>query len=120
MAKLVVDGSMLSCSFGMTPSKLKATPCTLKVDGKAAATVMDCMPNVHIAAFGTCSCPSNPIVIAAQGVPQPCMPPGFTPWISASKFVNVNGHAALTTNSKTTCIYGGQITIKSASSMSVE
>lgn len=119
MTRLVVDGAKLSCSFGTTPSSLNVIPNSMKVEGKCAATQTDYMPNMNIRPFGMCTCPANPAVVAAQGVPQPCMPPSFTPWMSVSSSLKVDGRAVVTKNSKTSCIYGGQISIITASSVEV-
>ena len=67
MAKQVVMGAMLKCSFGIAQSSLivipKGTPTI--IEGKLAATIMDFAPIANIPPFGMCSSPANPAVIAA-------------------------------------------------------
>ena len=81
MAVLVVDGAIVTCTFGAVPSALAALPANpTRGSNSAAATIMDFAPMVNIQPFGICSSPANPQVIAATSAaagvftPQPCIP----------------------------------------------
>ncbi|MBR8828186.1 MAG: DUF4280 domain-containing protein [Gomphosphaeria aponina SAG 52.96 = DSM 107014] len=119
MAKQVVMGAMLKCSFGLTPSSLivipKGTPHI--VENKLAANIMDHIPITNILPFGMCNTPTNPAVAsataAAMGVltPMPCVPVIPAPWIPGSPTVTINNFLALNDTSKCMCTWGGVITI---------
>ncbi|BAY66424.1 hypothetical protein NIES22_65630 [Calothrix brevissima NIES-22] len=119
MAKLVVMGAMLKCSFGMTPSSLivipKGTPTI--IEGKPAATIADFAPIVNIPPFGMCTSPANPTVItataAAGGVPtpMPCIPVIPAPWIPGTPTFSIHTPPALNDTCKCFCTWGGVIQI---------
>lgn len=119
MAKQVVMGAMLKCSFGLTPSSLivipKGTPHI--VENKLAATIMDYAPIVNIPPFGMCTSPANPTVIAATAAafgvptPMPCIPVIPAPWVPGSPTVTINNFPALNDTSKCMCTWGGVINI---------
>jgi Domain of unknown function (DUF4280) len=112
MAKLVVMGAMLRCSFGISPSSLivipKGTPTIIQ--GKLAATIMDYAPIVNIPPFGMCTSPTNPAVIAAR-VPQPCVPVIPAPWTPGTPLLSIQFPQALNNNCKCSCTWGGIIQI---------
>ena len=119
MAKLVVMGAMLKCSFGMTPSSLivipKGTPTI--IEGKPAATIMDFAPMANIPPFGMCKSPATPTVItataAAGGVltPMPCVPVIPAPWVPGTPTFLIHTPPALNDNCKCLCTWGGVIEI---------
>jgi hypothetical protein len=114
---LVVQGAMMSCSFGAAPATLNVLPEKLIMCGTPAANIMDHKPNVNIAPFGMCNSMANPQVAsataAAQGVltPQPCIPVTTAPWAPGSPLVLVKGQPALNNSSKCMCNWGGVIQI---------
>lgn len=119
MAKLVVMGAMLKCSFGIAPSSLivipKGTPTI--IEGKPAATTADFAPIVNIPPFGMCNSPANPTVItataAAGGVPtpMPCIPVIPAPWVPGTPIFSIQTPPALNDNCKCFCTWGGVIQI---------
>lgn len=119
MAKLVCSGAGTFCSFGTTPGALSVPRCVATTPAMPAAKVTDTVPYLNISPFGMCSSLSNPAVAsataAAFGVltPMPCTPLPIAPWAPGSTAVRVTGLRVLTQNSKTTCAYGGVITLTS-------
>ena len=76
MAKKVVTGAMVQCSFVAALSALIVLPTNrVMAEGGPAANIMDHKPVVNIPTFGMCTAPTNPAVIAAMsaalGVPTP-------------------------------------------------
>lgn len=118
MPKLVVSGAMLKCSEGLAPATLTILPKNGASSGEIpAATVMDHVPMLNIAAFGMCKTQANPQVAAAtaaaNGVlsPQPCTPVVSAPWSPGSSAVTVQGLKALTDDSSCQCAWTGRIEI---------
>ncbi len=125
MPDLVVNGALITCSFGTTPGSLTVVRPTSQGGSQALATIMDSAPNVNIAPFGMCTTLSNPQVAAAtsaaQGVltPQPCIPMTAAPWTPGSSTVTVGGTPALTSSSTCMCTWGGSISITQAGQATV-
>ena len=118
MGQLVVNGAMMTCSFGVAPGTLSVLPAgRVQSSNQPAATIMDFKPNVNIAPFGMCMSPSNTQVAAAtaaaMGVltPQPCVPMTVSPWTPGSPTVSIGGQPALTNSSTCNCMWAGVITI---------
>ena len=118
MAKQVVMGAMMQCSFGVAPASLVVLPANrVMVNNQPAANIMDHKPIVNIPTFGMCNAPSNPAVIAttaaALGVPTPapCVPVTTTPWAAGSPTVLIGNMPALNDTSKCMCTWGGVISI---------
>jgi hypothetical protein len=114
----VVNGALLSCSFGMTPSSLVVLPTSLvQIDGQPAATTMDHIPMVNIQPFGMCTSLANPTVAsataAALGVltPMPCIPATASPWVPGAPMTQIANQFALTSGSQCMCNWGGVIQI---------
>ena len=118
MGNLVVNGAMLTCSFGAAPSSLMVLPAN-KVMGcnVPAANIMDNVPMTNIMPFGVCQSLANPAVAsataAALGVltPQPCVPATAAPWAPGCPTVLIANMPALTDSSKCMCSFGGVISI---------
>lgn len=107
MAKQVVMGAMMQCSFGVAPPSLIVLPVNrVMVENKPAANIMDFKPAVNIPPFGMCSAPANPAFIAATsaalGVPTPvpCMPVTISPWAPGAPTVMIANMPALNDMSK--------------------
>ena len=120
MAILVVDGAVLTCSFGASPSSLAASPASPAHGGSvSAATIMDFAPMANIKPFGICSSPTNPQVIAATAAalgvftPQPCIPATVSPWIPGSPAVTIAGQPALDSACTCNCLWAGAVSIVS-------
>ncbi len=118
MAKQVVMGAMIQCSFGAAPSVLVVLPTNrVLVGNMPAANIMDHVPVVNIPTFGMCTTQSNPAVAAAtaaaSGVatPAPCVPVTVTPWAPGSPAVPIGNMPALNDTSKCMCTWGGEISI---------
>ncbi len=115
MKPLVIQGTLLKCSFGNMPTPLMVLP-DKKVNSMLPAAVeSDHIPFVNILPFGMCSNPANPMVAAAtaaaMGVltPMPCIPCTAQGWTGASEKVRIKGKKALHMDSKLQCLYGGSI-----------
>jgi hypothetical protein len=117
MGMLVVQGAMMTCSFGAAPATLNVLPDKMVMSTTPAANIMDHKPNVNIMPFGMCMSMANPQVAsataAAQGVltPQPCIPVTTAPWAPGSPMVLIKNQPALNETSKCMCNWGGVITI---------
>ncbi|MDC0535427.1 DUF4280 domain-containing protein [Francisellaceae bacterium] len=113
MSKNVVNNAMCKCIFGLAPSPLgiMQMPKPIGVNNNQLATANDHVPITNIRPFGLCSSPSNPTVIAALGVPQPCIPVTAAPWVNPSAKVKQSNVPVLTQNSKLLCAWGGLISI---------
>ena len=127
MPKLVVQGAMLQCSMGTSPSSLSILPANqVAGDSNAAANIQDIKPMVNIAAFGMCQSPANPQVAAAtaaaMGVltPQPCIPMTTAPWTPGSQTVTIGGQPALNDSCMCTCQWGGQIQVQNPGQTTTE
>lgn len=118
MARLVVDGAILTCSFGTTPAALGVLPAKrMWSSNRPAATILDHQPQVNIRPFGMCMTPSNPQVAAATAAalgvltPQPCLPVTAAPWVTGSPTVSLMEAPLLNETSTCLCAWGGQITV---------
>ena len=112
----VVNGAMMTCTFGMAPSSLIVLPVrTKQIGNMPRANIMDFAPMVNIMPFGMCNTLSNPTVAsataAAMGVltPMPCIPAVTAPWMPGSPQSMIQGQPALTNTSKCICMWGGSI-----------
>lgn len=117
MKPVVVQGTLLKCSFGSMPAPIMVLP-DKKVNAVLPAAVKsDHVPLVNILPFGMCSNPANPMVIAATaaalGVPTsaPCIPCTLQEWGGVCGTVKICGREAIHTDSKLCCLYGGEIRI---------
>jgi len=118
MAKQVVMGAMMQCSFGVAPSSLIVLPVNrVVVENMPAANIMDFKPVVNIPPFGMCNAPTNPAVIAATSAalgvptPAPCVPVTTAPWAPGSLTVMIGNQLALNNMSKCMCAWAGVISI---------
>lgn len=126
MSTPVVNGSAITCTFGMAPSTLIVTPenSTL-ASNQPAATVMDNVPFKNIPPFGLCTSLANPITAAqtaaALGVltPGPCTPVIPGPWAPGAPTVMIGNKPALTNTSMCNCIYGGVIQVAMSPAVTV-
>jgi hypothetical protein len=110
-----VTGALMTCSFGMAPSTLSASPGTVLVEGKPAATITDIAPVSNIPPFGMCRSLSNPTVAAATSAalgvltPMPCIPVITGPWQPGAAKTLVGGKPALVSGSTCICAWGGSV-----------
>lgn len=110
-----VTGALMTCSFGLAPSSLVATPGTVVIEGKPAATVMDIAPVSNIPPFGMCQSLANPTVAAATSAalgvltPMPCVPAVTAPWQPGAPKTLVGGKPALVSGSTCICAWGGSV-----------
>lgn len=118
MARLVVDGATLKCSFGSMPSTLGVLPANRRwSSNRPAANILDHVPQVNIRPFGMCSTPSNPQVATATAAalgaltPQPCLPVTAAPWTPGSPTVSLVVSPLLNDTSTCACGWGGQISV---------
>jgi len=120
MPMQVVNGAVLTCSFGAAPSNLAVLPLNRVQTGyQLAANIQDHVPMTIHHAVWMCACPSNPQVAAATtaalGVltPQPCIPVTPAPWAPGSATVELGNQPALDDVSTLSCTWGGVISITS-------
>ena len=123
MANPVVNLSMCTCSFGMTPCPLPATSQqTVIVSNMPQCTIMD----NHPPTFGMCSSMANPTVAAATAAaygvltPMPCAPVIAAPWVPGAPTVLVCGKPLLNNTSKLLCNWGGVIQVSFTPAMTVQ
>lgn len=108
MALAVVKGAQLKCAVGTAPAALKVSSQDIvTIEGKAVATIQDCMPKSNVPPFGTC----QTLTAAAMGVAQPCNMIPAGPWTPGSTIRTVLNLPVLTKNCKLMCGVGGVITI---------
>jgi hypothetical protein len=123
MDNLVCEGATLRCSgspTGMTTLKVTSQH-VFQINKLKVATMNDFMPHVNIPSFGMCHSPTNPMVQAAQGAPQPCVPNIFKPWSPTSSAVSTNQIlSAIQKSSCTSCMWAGVIRIEDANNRIVE
>lgn len=127
MAKQVVMGAILQCSFGGGPMSLIVLPTNrVFVRNMPAANIMDHQPFVNIPSFGMCSSPQNPAVAAAtaaaSGVltPVACLPVTTAPWTPGSPTVLIGNFPALNDTSTCICSFGGCISIINPGQMTTD
>lgn len=111
MAKQVVTGALLNCSFGAAPSIFNATVRPVTSSYMTCGTIMDNIPMTNIMPFGLCTAPTNPAVQAAGGAPVPCIPVTVAPWVPGSPTHMIHGTPALNDMCKLMCMWAGVITV---------
>jgi hypothetical protein len=121
MAQNVVNGAMIRCSFGTTPSSLTVLPANrVAIGDQPAANIQDRVPMVNVMPFGMCTTVTNPQVAAATAAalgtltPQPCIPATNAPWAPGSPAVKSGGQPVLQSNCQLRCQWGGVITVSNA------
>jgi hypothetical protein len=121
MPKCGCNTSKIQCSFGTSGEKpINILPLTFtKTEKKDLGVTMNFVPFMNIPNFGNCTSPANPMVIAALGVPQPCIPVPVMPWAPGSKKVKVTKMPELTDDSKTMCAWAGVIQMTKSAENSV-
>lgn len=123
MGQIITSGSMMTCSFGMSPCPFQAISASTVLSKTPVGTIQD-TSLASIATFGMCSSLSNPSVSAATtaalGVltPMPCLPLISGSWFPPQKIL-VKGSPILTSDSKCICAYGGNISFISSIQMNV-
>lgn len=116
MSLVVVNGALLQCSMGSAPSTLNVLQSPVIIEGKYAATVMDCESMANIPPLGMCTSPANPAVFSATAaasgvlVPMPCIPTPSAGWMCGPAPLLCK-MPALTSDGKLMCAYGGCIQI---------
>lgn len=125
MPNQVVNGAVLTCSFGMAPSTLQVLPVNrVQSSNQYAATIQDHVPNVNIMPFGMCMSIANPQVAAATAAalgvftPQPCIPMTTTPWVPGALTVQIANQPALDNVSQCMCMWLGVVTVTSPGQVS--
>lgn len=126
MAENIVNGAMITCSFGAAPASMIVVPKNMvNAGGQPAANIMDHQPMANIPMFGMCSAPANPAVIAATAAklgvftPVPCVPATVSPWVPGSPTVMVGGMPALQSSCQLMCMWAGVITVSQPGQMTV-
>ena len=106
MAKAVTEGAVTYCIFGSRPSTL-VVPIghNIQLNGVNRANISDRIPIENILPFGMCSSPFNPAVIAALGVPQPCLPLTPCKWYPGDKNIILDKKPGLDNTCLNCCIW---------------
>jgi Domain of unknown function (DUF4280) len=126
MPKLVVNGAMLACTFGVAPSSLVVASPTITAGQMPVAKITDMLPMTNIMTFGMCMTPSNPQVAAATSAalgvltPQPCIPVTTAPWTPGSTKVQVSHVPAVNDTCTCMCTWGGMISVTNPGQMTVD
>ena len=126
MGLMVVDGALLTCSFGAAPSPLGVLVPLVKAGKMPAANIMDMVPMSNVKPFGVCQSMANPTVAsataAAMGVltPMPCVPVIAGPWAPGKPKVKVRKMPAVDDTCKLNCSYGGVIQVTFAGQVMVQ
>jgi len=118
MAKIVCQGTLLQCNFGVAPMPMIVLPEHKTLAGVLpVANINDHLPMANIPSFGLCSCLKNPEVqaatTAALGVltPMPCMPVTTKAWESGASQLKLAGKPVVTEQSTLKCQWGGEIKV---------
>lgn len=117
MNPIVIQGTLLKCSFGNLPTPIMVLP-----DKKVNATLpvavkSDHIPFVNILPFGMCNNPVNPVVAAATAAafgvltPMPCIPCTVGDWEGGNRKVLIGGQEAIHMGCSLKCLYGGEIKV---------
>ncbi len=115
MKPVVVQGTLLKCSFGNLPTPIMVLPDKKVISTFPVAVKSDHIPFVNILPFGMCSNPANPMVAAATAAalgvltPMPCIPCTVKDWGGVSGKVKIGGKEAVNIGSCLKCLYGGRI-----------
>ena len=119
MPKCVCMGAKLKCTFGAGPKNMMVLPIARVMNAKvkSIAGQLDIIPMLNIPAFGNCLSPLNPMNWKMIGpvpvfVPGRCIPLPVMPWAPVAKKLKIGGKPAMLQNSKTMCIWAGQITVQ--------
>ena len=124
MSNLVVNNSLIKCSYGAAPVPITVIPMGPPVSGQSqlVATVNDIIPMVNIKPFGICNSPSNPMGMGKPTFPTPCpcIPTIPSPWSPASTVLKINGQKALLKNASCKCIWSGSITVVTIAQQVIE
>lgn len=108
----VCSGAIMVCSCGTTPADLTVFPSrTVYLTGQPMANISDHIPNQNIHPFGLCTTCGNPVVSAAHGTPQPCIPMTLKSWQGGKGDYLIKDQPALLKSSTCQCKWGGVIRI---------
>lgn len=117
MKPIVVQGTILKCSFGNAPAPIMVLPDKKVKSMMPVAVKTDHIPLVNILPFGMCANLSNPMVMAATAAafgvltPVPCIPCTMQDWTKSCAKVKAGGKEILTMGSELMCLYGGTIKV---------
>lgn len=95
----LLEGALLFCSRGTSPSLFLVSPHGVEVTGKNRAIMSDCVPFENILPFGTCN----------KRVPPPCVPDIVGQWMAVNESDKIADTSTLTKSSCLICSYGGII-----------
>ena len=115
MKPIIIQGTLLKCSFGNVPTPIMVLP-DKKVNSMLPVAVKtDHLPFLNILPFGMCSNPANPMVAAATAAalgvltPMPCIPCTVQDWTGFCGKVKIQGKEVINMDSRLQCLYGGSI-----------
>lgn len=125
MALQCCTGAQMGCSMGTAPASFSATSRPTTTSGVPVGNISDHVPMMHIAPFGLCQSPANPMVAAATAAasgtltPQPCIPATASPWSPGSPTVFIGGMPALNNSATLSCMWSGTISFADAGQVAV-
>ncbi len=117
MKPIVVQGTILKCSFGNVPTPIMVLSGHKVKSMMPVAVKTDHIPLMNILPFGMCSNPANPMVIAATAAafgvftPAPCIPCTTQDWTKPCTKVKADGTEVINMDSQLECLYGGSIKV---------
>jgi hypothetical protein len=120
MPNHVVNGAMMTCTFGSMPATFGVLPHTVVSANMPVGVITDNKPFVNIKPFGPCKSLAFPATASATAAalgaltPMPCVPNTPAPWVLGAPTVLVNNMPALNDTACLTCIWGGMIRFTSA------
>lgn len=99
----VLDGAILKCSLGGSPSNLNVTSHNkVYVKNRLVATIKDSKGEENIKSFGECK----------KSHSCPCIPKIVGMWTKGSEKISISDYAVLLNNDTCMCSEGGKITIE--------
>ena len=116
MSELVVNGAVLMCTAGSTPSSLSVTSQSkTKCSGSKVGTINDNSVS-NIGTFGICSI----LTAQAGGTPTPCSPSIASVWTPGAIKVKCSNNKCLLKSDTLLCTVGGTISITNAGQTKVQ
>jgi hypothetical protein len=112
MPKSVVDGAMLKCNEGIATCTLQVSSSEHTDSNESPLATVEDYGMANISGFRMCKSSSNPMVSAANGVPQTCTPVITSAWSPGHAQVTLNGKALLTDASTCDCSWNGTIEVE--------
>jgi hypothetical protein len=118
MGQFLVNGAVLTCSFGVAPCNLVVSAPKVASGGNHMANIMD-YTSANVPTFSMCTSMANPAVAAQSGAPTVCTPAIVAPWSPGIPTVLVRNMPAVDNTCKLNCSFGGVINVAFAGQVKV-